>query len=242
MLARRIFLTGIAAGLIAGVFVTAVQAVKIAPLIAAAEVYERAAAHQHVAGADELAGHQHAPAQSGAPAAEWEPDDGVERLAYTLVANILVGVAYGLFLSAGIALRSAYSGTGSSATTGFVWGIAGFAVFQLAPSFGLPPELPGSAAAALLARQSWWLGTALATAAGLALVIFPRNRALRSLGVVAIAMPHLIGAPQAPPAGGTLPAELAAEFVAASLGTAALFWLVLGGGVGWLYSRLGRTA
>ncbi|MDB5409362.1 MAG: hypothetical protein JWL84_4274, partial [Rhodospirillales bacterium] len=35
MLARRLLLAGIAAGVIAGVFVTAVQAVKIAPLIAA---------------------------------------------------------------------------------------------------------------------------------------------------------------------------------------------------------------
>jgi cobalt transporter subunit CbtA len=252
MLARRIFLAGIAAGLTAGVFVTAIQAVKIAPLIAAAEVYERSAAHQPESVADEHFGHQHPPARlgaetpapSGAPApaqsAEWEPDDGFERLAYTLVANILVGVAYGLFLSAGIALRSAHSGARSSAMTGVAWGIAGFAIFQLAPSFGLPPELPGSAAAALLARQSWWLGTALATAVGLALVAFPRNRAWRLLGIAAIAAPHLIGAPQAPP-GGTLPAELAAEFVAASLGTAALFGLVLGGGVGWLYSRLGRT-
>jgi cobalt transporter subunit CbtA len=240
MFARRIFLAAIAAGLIAGVFITAVQAVKIAPLIAAAEVYERAAPHHHAAG-DEHAGHQHAPVQSGTPAAEWEPQEGLGRLAYTLLANILVGVAYGLFLSVGIALRDAYSGTPSSAMTGLAWGIAGFAVFQLAPSFGLPPELPGSSAAALLARQSWWLGTALATAAGLALIVFPRNGAWRLLGIVAIAAPHLIGAPQALPGGGPLPAELAAEFVAASLGTAALFWLVLGSGVGWLYSRLGKS-
>jgi cobalt transporter subunit CbtA len=244
MLGRRIFLAAIAAGMIAGVFVTAIQAVKIAPLIAAAEVYERAAPHQHGSAADEHAGHQHAPAPSAnpAPAGEWEPEAGIERLAYTLVANILVGVAYGLFLSAGIALRAAQSGMRVSAMTGIAWGIAGFAVFQLAPSFGLPPELPGSAEAALLARQSWWLGTALATAAGLALVVFQRHRAWRALGIVVIALPHLVGAPHAPPGGGTLPAELAAEFVAASLGSAALFWLVLGGGVGWLHARLGRTA
>lgn len=249
VLARRLLLAGIAAGVIAGVFVTAVQAVKIAPLIAAAEVYERSAA-SHGQPTDSHDGHSHATPHAtaetatlpGTPAAEWEPEDGVERLAYTLVANMLVGIAYGLFLSAGIALRSAQAGTPASAMTGFAWGIAGFAVFQLAPSFGLPPELPGSAAAALVARQSWWLGTSLATATGLALVIFSQRPAWRLLGVAAIAAPHLIGAPHAPPGGGTLPAELAAEFVAASLGTAALFWLVLGGGVGWLHSRLGRTA
>ena len=42
MLARRIFLAGILAGLVAGAFVTAMQAVKIWPLIAAAEIYEKA--------------------------------------------------------------------------------------------------------------------------------------------------------------------------------------------------------
>jgi cobalt transporter subunit CbtA len=236
MLGRRIFLAGIVAGLVAGVFITAIQAVKIAPLIEAAEVYERADASRHAAtpdAHDQMGGMQ-------MDAAEWEPAEGIERLGFTLVANMLVGVAYGLFLSVGIAVRSAIAGTRSSAMNGIAWGIAGFAVFQLAPSFGLPPEPPGTVAAALLARQSWWLGTALATAAGLALVVFQKNRALQLLGIVAIAVPHLIGAPQPPPSNGSLPAQIAAEFVAASLGTAALFWLVLGGGVGWLYGRLGR--
>jgi cobalt transporter subunit CbtA len=235
VLGRRIFLAGIAAGLVAGVFVTAIQAVKIAPLIEAAEVYERAdASRQMQTGTTQMGGMQ-------MEADEWEPAEGIERLGFTLVANILVGVAYGLFLSVGIAVRSAAAGTRSSAMSGIAWGIAGFAVFQLAPSFGLPPEPPGTVAAALLARQSWWLGTALATAGGLALVIFQKNRALQLLGIVAIAVPHLIGAPQPPPSSGSLPAQIAAEFVAASLGTAALFWLVLGGGVGWLYGRLGRS-
>ncbi|MEI2612914.1 MAG: CbtA family protein [Candidatus Promineifilaceae bacterium] len=39
--------------------------------------------------------------------------------------------------------------------------------FQLAPAFGLPPELPGMAAADLGARQVWWCGTALATGVGI---------------------------------------------------------------------------
>jgi adenosylcobinamide kinase/adenosylcobinamide-phosphate guanylyltransferase len=48
------------------------------------------------------------------------------------------------------------------------WGLAGFAVFTLAPGLGLPPELPAMPAADLLARQVWWIGTAAATAIGLA--------------------------------------------------------------------------
>ena len=53
--------------------------------------------------------------------------------------------------------------------------MAGFAVFMLAPSLGLPPELPGMPAAELGPRQVWWLLTAAATAAGLALLAFRRT-------------------------------------------------------------------
>jgi cobalt transporter subunit CbtA len=55
---------------------------------------------------------------------------------------------------------------------GAFWGLAGFAVFTLAPGLGLPPELPAMPAADLVSRQVWWIGTVLATAAGLALIAF----------------------------------------------------------------------
>jgi len=50
---------------------------------------------------------------------------------------------------------------------------AGFVAFSLAPAAGLPLGLPGMAAAALEARQIWWVCTVAATAAGLALLAFP---------------------------------------------------------------------
>ncbi|MFQ5954541.1 MAG: CbtA family protein, partial [Kiloniellales bacterium] len=112
----------------------------------------------------------------------------------------------------------------------------GFAAFALAPAFGLPPEPPGVAAAELSARQAWWLGTALATAGGLALMVFAGNTVAKVAGLVAIAAPHLISAPHLAETG-TLPAALAGRFVAASLVTSALFWVVLGGLSGWLYGR-----
>ena len=46
-----------------------------------------------------------------------------------------------------------------------MWGLAGFAVFTIAPGLGLPPELPGVPAAPLLSRQIWWVTAVLATAA-----------------------------------------------------------------------------
>ncbi|HKW54415.1 MAG TPA: CbtA family protein [Stellaceae bacterium] len=219
---RRVFLAAILAGLAAGLLVTALQTAKLSPLIAAAEVYETAAmpstAHEDAA---------------------WEPAAGVERIGFTLLANILIAIGFGLLLSGGFALRQLVSGAGIDASQGLLWGLAGFAAFALAPSLGLPPTLPGSAEADLLARQSWWIGTALATSAGIALIVFALRWWSRALGALAILLPHVVGAPRAP-LGGATPATLAAEFATASLVIAALFWIALGSLCGWVYDRLGR--
>ncbi len=238
MFARRIFVVAIVAGIVAGGFVTIVQAVKIWPLIAAAEVYEKAGEAATVSG--EHAGHDHGTAS--AAASDWEPADGPERILLTLLANLLVAVGFGLLLSAGFALRDAYGGTPANVASGVCWGMAGFAAFQLAPAFGLPPEPPGAVAAELLARQSWWAATALATASGIALIVFVERKVWKLVGIAAAAVPHIVGAPLPEHAGGSAPPELAAQFVAVSLVTAALFWLVLGGFGGWLYGRLSRSA
>jgi len=238
VLARRLFLVGILAGLVAGAFVTIVQAAKIWPLIAAAEVYEKAgepaAANPHMA-------HDHG-AEQARSETPWEPAEGPQRIGFTLLANILVATGFGLLLSAGFTLRDAYGGVPADAASGLWWGMAGFATFQLAPAFGLAPEPPGAVAADLLARQSWWLATVLATAGGTALIVFLARPVWKLVGGAAIVAPHVIGAPLPEHFGGSAPPELAAEFVAASLVTAALFWLVLGGFGGWLYGRLSRPA
>jgi cobalt transporter subunit CbtA len=222
---RRVLWAALLAGLIAGCFVTVLQALKVTPLIHAAEIYETAAqmsaAHDHGA------------------AAAWEPADGIERTTFTLLANVLTAIGFGLLLSGAFALRQAFGGRGIDARSGVLWGLGGFAAFALAPSFGLPPELPGSLAGDLIARQAWWTATALGTAAGLLLLVFAPRLSWKAVGGVALALPHVIGAPAAPHLGGSAPPELAAAFTAASLVTAALFWIVLGGGVGYLYSRVG---
>jgi cobalt transporter subunit CbtA len=233
---RRILLTALIAGSVAGLFAAGVQRLKLIPLIAAAEVYETAGAnannqpaeHQH--SDDNQAAHQHN------AAAEWEPAAGIERSGYTVLADLLAGIGFALLLTGAVALARA-RGYAIDARRGLIWGAAGFAVFALAPAIGLPPELPGMSAAGLAARQQWWLLTAAATAAGLGVLIFARPMALRILGIVLIALPHLIGAPAAPHGGAGVPAELAAEFATASLATAAAFWLLLGSVSGWLYRR-----
>jgi cobalt transporter subunit CbtA len=244
MLARRIFFAGILAGLVAGAFVTFVQAVKIWPLIAAAEVFEKAGETASAATSGGHAAHDHAmPAahDHGTPAAaEWEPADGAQRILFTLAANILIAIGFGLLLSAGFALRDAYGGVPADARSGLFWGMAGFVAFQFAPAFGLAPEPPGAIAAELLARQSWWAATALATASGIALIVFVERPLGKLIGGALIAAPHVVGAPHPAEIGGGAPPELAAQFVAASLVTAALFWLVLGSLGGWIYGRLAR--
>ena len=217
--ARRIFFAGILAGLVAGLVATGLQSAKVTPLILAAEALETPHTHEG----------EHA----------WEPE-GAQRLLFTALANILVGVGFGLLLSAGLALRQS-AGAPVDARRGVLWGVAGFAAFALAPALGLPPELPGAASAALGVRQAWWLLTAIATSGGLALIAFAARTSWKALGLVLLVLPHAIGAPAAPHAQGGAPAELAAQFAVTSLAAAALFWIVLGGACGWLHRRLARA-
>ena len=59
-----------------------------------------------------------------------------------------------------------------------------------------------------------------------------------AIGGELILLPHFVGAPHPESLGGGVPPELAAQFVAVSLGANALFWAVLGGGTGYLHDRL----
>ena len=216
---RRILLTALAAGLAAGLAFFAVQAWRLLPLIQTAETYEAAASpHQH-----------------GAPAEPaWEPAEGFERLAFTLIADVVTGVGFALLLVGAFSLR----GKPMDLRRGLVWGIAGYIAFALAPGLILPPELPGSISPDLASRQAWWWATALATAGGLALIAFARPAWAKLAGLGVLVLPHL-AAPSHPVAG-TAPRELLVEFTIASLAATAVFWTVLGAASGWLYPRLGR--
>jgi len=228
---KRVFAAGLVAGFAAGLVMTMMHVLRIDPLIAKAEVYEEAAVQTHAAAIP----HDHATAS-----AEWEPQ-GWQRPAFTVLANLIIGAGFGLMLCGAFALRQARSGKGTDWREGLLWGIAGFAAFALAPAAGLPPVPPGMPGAGILARQAWWLSTAVATAGGLAFLVFAPRALWRIVGAVLIILPHLVGAPLAPPGIDAVPAGLAAEFVAASLAGAALFWLTLGGVGGWLYGALGPS-
>lgn len=156
------------------------------------------------------------------------------RIVETTLFNVLTGAGYGLVLSAILTLRGGPAGW----REGVAWGAAGFAAFALAPALGLPPELPGMRAAALEARQIWWLLTVAATALGLAQLVLSGQRALKIAGIALILVPHILGAPMADSPPGAVPPELAARFAVFSLAGMALFWAVLGGCCGYLHDRL----
>ena len=215
----RLISTAVAAGLLAGLALTAVQMVQVTPIILQAETYEDAApapavvvAHTH----EQAHAHEHA---------GWKPENGVERTLFTVLANVTMGVAYGLLLCAAMLVR----GARPTWRDGLLWSAACYVVFFVAPSLGLPPELPGTSAAPVGERQLWWSLTALATAGGIALLAFGRNWIFALAGLALVAAPQLAGAPQPLVHTSVAPPELAHAFVIASALANAAFWLVLAG-------------
>ena len=120
------------------------------------------------------------------------------------------------------------TGREPSPERGLAFAVAGFLAVALAPALGLPPELPGSEAAPLVARQVWWLMTAAATAMGIYLIAIRRVPITILGGIVLIVAPHLAGAPEVAVTPSELPAGLAAQFAARSLAIAFVFWAVIG--------------
>jgi cobalt transporter subunit CbtA len=230
---QRLFWAAIVAGSIAGAAVSLFHMRAAEPLILEAEKYEQAADHAD-AGAMVSEGVASAPtAHHHGDDTAWHPDNGFERMAYTALADIATGIGFSMMLFACFV----FSHRPINASNGLLWGLAGFTTFSLAPALGLPPELPGSVAADLFHRQVWWLGTAAATGAGLALIAFAPRLILKLLGLAIISIPHIIGAPEPGPGHSAVPAELAVKFVVVSLLSAAVLWLLLGGVGGWIYQR-----
>lgn len=240
---RRIFFAAVLAGLAAGLAMSAVQQWKVAPLILAAEVYEgeeAPAAHDHgdVAAAPAAEAAAPAAAQEHEHDADaWAPQDGAERIFYTVLADLLAAIGFALVLAA----ISVLVGLPITAANGVIWGLGGFIVFQLAPAFGLPPELPGMPAADLGARQIWWWGTVIATSAGLLGIAKFRNWQAIAIGAVLILLPHVIGAPAQPEEASAVPAHLATSFAASALSAGAVFWLIVGPLLGYLNTRLAKA-
>ncbi len=221
----RVLTVGLLAGLLAGLLTATLQHFITTPLILKGEVYEAQQTAAPSADAHDMAGMD-----------EWKPADGIQRTAFTSIATIATSAGFALILLAGMLA----SGDEITVKTAFGWSIAAFVAAGLAPALGLAPELPGSAAGPLLARQVWWLGTAIST--GLAIWLFVRSKGVitKIVAVILLAAPHLIGAPQPVAFESKAPAELAAHFAAASLTIQAALWILSGLAAGALWMHFNK--
>lgn len=155
---------------------------------------------------------------------------GPPPLLATVAANIVLATGFALLLGAALSIRGK-----TGWRVGLLWGAAGFAVFFVAPALGLPPELPGTESAPLSDREVWWGATVAFSAAGLWLAVLDTRPAWRLLGIALLMVPHLLGAPQPAVPGGTASAEMANDFIRATLVANAVLWLALGGLFGAFY-------
>ena len=226
---RRIVFSAVLAGVAAGVLLTGIQQLRVAPVLAEAETYEAAGpaeeAHAHADGG----AHGHDAHEHGG----WSPADGFERTFWTGVANVGMAIGFALLLGAAFSLRENVSWR-----QGILWGLGGYAAFFALPALGLPPELPGTEAAALQDRQAWWLVTATLSAIGVALIGLARGRPWKAAAVVLIAIPHLIGAPHPDTYHTLAPAELVRAFIVATAVANAVFWIALGAGCAIAFRKL----
>jgi len=217
---RRILFAAIIAGTLTGILFTAVQHLQVIPLIQEAESHEAGTPTQH----------EHASADA-------HSDDVVERHLFTLLANVLAGISFAMILASAITL-SKHAGL----RKGLLWGVAGYLCFFVAPALGLTPKLPGTLGAPLYYQQVWWVATVVSTAIGLGLLVFAKNILLKSLGLIFIAMPHVIGAPVPAQAYSSAPEQLRHDFIIASALANAAFWLILGSTSGHLLRKTGAAA
>jgi len=232
------------AGFAAGLIAVLLQFLFVTPLLVQAERYETGelthvaqigghdhSAHDHPKAVPESqTGHDHTTHIHETPLVF---DAGREGL--TALFTVFVYVGYGLMLGAGFAFAHSL-GHEITTRTGLLWGMAGFAALHLAPSFGLPIEMPGSAAADVVARQIWWAGTVVST--GLAMWMFAYGKGAMHivLGIAALAVPQVIGAPHPQAFYGPTPPELASLFASRALVTALVAWSVLGAAAGYFWN------
>lgn len=224
----KIVVSALIAGFGAGLFAALLQFAFVQPILLHAELFETGAL-THFGAAPSAAQVAHA--------------GGIDimRDGLSVMFSSLIYVGYALMLLAAMVVAEE-RGQEITARAGIIWGIAGFITVQMAPAFGLPPELPGMNAADVEARQIWWFATVAATGAALWLIAFGQNWAMWGVAIILLAAPHIIGVPMPDTLTGPAPPELGAEFAARAIGVGLAVWTTLGLllGAAWS-SKIGET-
>ncbi|MBF6569418.1 MAG: CbtA family protein [Candidatus Binataceae bacterium] len=214
MLAKTIY-PAIAAGILAGVVFFTLQCWTTLPLIHQAERYENAA-----------------PAHVASHAGE-APDSKFLRAAFTTAGDVLVAIGFGLLLTAMYAISGRYG-----LIAGMIWGLAGFATFQLGPALVVSPSIPALELAPLPLRQNAWLIAALLTGIGLAIFAFGPKVA-KFGGLLLLFVPIVLFRYLFPLPNEAVPAQAVAalehNFILLVIGDNLIFWLVLGAISGWMF-------
>jgi cobalt transporter subunit CbtA len=209
----KIVTSALFAGFAAGLIAALLQITFVQPVLLHAELYESGAL-VHL-GPD--------------PVSAIQDTGGIDlrRDGLSVLFTALVYTGYAFMLVAAMALAS-LRGITVTARQGIIWGLAGFITFHFAPAFSLPPELPGSSAADVTARQIWWFGTVAATGCAMALLGLGRTWVFWIAGIALLLAPHLIGAPEPETFAGTVPPELGGLFASRTLGVGMAAWAALG--------------
>jgi cobalt transporter subunit CbtA len=223
----RIINTGIIAGAVAGFIAAALQLVFVQPILLHAELYEggelvhfgtehTASAHQELGGVDLVR-------------------DGI-----SVIFNMLIYSGYALIMVAMMSQAEIRNWATINGRTGLIWGLAGFFVVHFAPGFSLAPEVPGVAAADVVARQVWWLATVIAAGVAVWLVAFGNNWIAWGVAAALVLAPHLIGAPEPDTFTGPVPTEIGALFAARAFGVGMMAWVLTGCLSGYFWVRIAQ--
>ena len=213
---KNIFVSAVVCGAIAGVLATVMQMLLVTPLLMEAELFETGESMHFITDGSPESPIKHVDI--------WE--DPYRHL-MTLCFNLVTFTGFGFILVAAMAFFQKRGFTLSKAE-GIVAGVSGFIVFQLAPSVGLPPELPGTIGVTVGLKQTWWIITILSTTVGILLLFLDKHKVVSGAGIIFITIPHLIGHPKLETYFGVAPPELAAEFASRALAVSLIAWIILG--------------
>ncbi len=205
---KGIVFSALLSGVLLGIFLTALHAVTVYPIIIKAETY---VVENH--------SQSHSVDQVAQPRAQYTEST---RLFLSLLSNSAMSIAFAILLNIGFTLHPF-----EHWRKGAYWGLAGLAAFFVIPMLIYGPTLPGAIEAAHFIRQVWWMATVEASIIGIALAVFPPSMWIKLQGVLLIAIAFFVGAPSAAEYLQT-PESLVNQFYVMTLVTNSIYWLVLG--------------